>query len=184
VSVYIAVEFDPKTMQRLKQKQLIVKHNSKKGDFVQPETFHVTVLFCKGGNAGYKREDYVKAIDEMGKRYNPKSFQVQLENFGQFENGGDEGNVVWVGLKNSLPLYEIKKQLQETMQSLQVSIEKSQFPGYTPHVTMGYNVIINDNFDCKFEDEEPVTIKSIALWDSFKANDAYVYNKVHELFFN
>lgn len=186
MSVYIAVEFDEKTMKKLALKQLIVKQNSSKGDFVQPETFHVTVLFCQGGTSGYSRNDYMRAMDEMGNRFKPQPFEVTLQNFNQFKND-DSGSVVWVGLKNTFPLYQIKKQLEETMQSLQVKIEKSQHNGYTPHITMGYDVVMNEDFEMNFEDDEPITIKSICLWDSFKSRngnkEAYIYNKVHELKF-
>lgn len=183
MSVYIAVEFDKDTMKKLAQKQLIVKQNSKQGDFVQPETFHITVLFCHGGTSGYSRGDYVEAMNEMGRRYNPKQFDVKLQNFNQFKRD-EGGSVVWVGVRDSFPLYQIKKQLEETMQSLQISVEKSQFKGYTPHITMSYDTILNEDFNTLFEDDEPIKIKSIALWDSFKANETYIYNKVHELFFD
>lgn len=180
MSIYYAIEFDQQTMQKLKQKQLEVKQGSIKGDFVQPETFHITVLFCVGGTSGYSRTEYINALDEYKKRFNPRQFNIQLENYGQFENSKD-GNVVWVGLKNSFPLYEIKKNLEDTIKSLNVHVEKSQFSGYTPHITMAYDATLKDDFDVKFEDSDQITIDSISLWDSFKANGTHIYNKVHEI---
>lgn len=186
MSIYYAVEFDEQTMKKLALKQLEVKQGSEKGDFVQPETFHITILFCVGGDSGYSRKDYIEALDEFGKRYNPKQFDLRLQNYGQFHNGGD-GAVVWAGVRDSLPLYEIHKNLKETLHSMNVKVEKTQHNGYTPHITMGYDVVLKETFNTLFEDDEPITIRSISLWDSFKAgkndNSAHVYNKVHELFF-
>lgn len=186
MSIYYAVEFDEQTMKRLFLKQLEVKQNSIQGDFVQPETFHITVLFCAGDGTGYSRTDYKNALDELGKKYTPKQFQIKLENFGQFKNN-DNGSVVWVGVRDSFPLYELKKNLEQTLHDMNVHIEKTQFKGYTPHITMGYDVILKDNFNTNFIDNEPVTIKSIVLWDSFKSGkngkESYVYNKIHELYF-
>lgn len=181
MSIYYAIEFDENTMKRLRLKQLEVKQFSEKGDFVQPETFHITMLFCAGGVSGYSRKDYISALDEFKKRYDPKQFDLKLQNYGQFDNGG-EGKVIWVGVKDSLPLYEINKNLKETLHSLNVKVEKTNHKGYTPHITMGYNVVLKEEFNTLFEDEEPITIKSISLWDSFKANEAHIYNKVHEIF--
>lgn len=186
MSIYFAVEFDERTNQRLKEKQFLVKQNSTQGDFVQPETFHITVLFCVGGYTGYSRSDYIKALDEYGKRFKDKlkPFDLKLQNFGQFPGRNDNGNVVWVGARDSFPLYELKNDLAETIQSLQVKIEPSQHNGYTPHITMAYDCVLKDDFNTLFEDDEPVTIKSVVLWDSFKVNgETHVYNKVHELFF-
>lgn len=185
MSIYYAVEFDERTIQRLKEKQLLLKQNSKQGNFVQPETFHITVMFCVGGYTGYSRSDYIKALDEFGKRYKHKyrPFNLRLQNFGQFPGEqSDEGNIVWVGVRDSFPLYQIKKDLEETIKSMQIKMEPPQFKGYTPHITMAYNCILNDGFNTLFEEDEPVPIRSICLWDSFKANDTYIYNKVYELF--
>lgn len=189
MSIYFAVEFDERTNQRLREKQLLVKQNSIQGDFVQPETFHITTLFCVGGNSGYSRSDYVKALDEFGRRYKDKlkPFDLKLQNFSQFPGRDSDGNVVWVGVRDSFPLYELKKDLEETIESLQVKIEKTQFKAYTPHITMAYDCILKEEFNTLFEEDEPVTIKSLCLWDSFKSKnydkEAHVYNKVHELFF-
>lgn len=186
MSIYYAIEFDEQTKKKLSLKQLEVKQGSTQGDFVQPETFHITVLFCAGGNSGYSREEYINALDEFSKRYNPKPFNVRLQNFGKFQNDG-EGAVVWVGVRDSLPLYEIQKNLKETLHSMNVKVEKTQFSGYTPHITMGYDVVLSETFTELFEDEEPITIKSICLWDGFKSRnqdkEAHVYNKIHEVFF-
>lgn len=188
MSIYFAVEFDEKTNQRLKEKQFLIKQNSIQGDFVQPETFHITLTFCVGGDGGYSRGDYINALDEFGKRFKEKHkpFDLKLQNFCKFPGRNDNGDVVWVGVRDSFPLYEIKNDLEETIQSLQVKIEKSQHNGYTPHITMAYDCILKDGFSTLFEEDEPVTIKSIVLWDSFKAgkngNESHVYNKVHELF--
>jgi 2'-5' RNA ligase len=185
LSIYFAVELEKKTIDKLKEKQLYLKQNSVSGDFSQPETFHITVLFCAGGNSGYQRDDYKKALDEMGRRFNPKPFDMKLQNFGKFPSrDGSAGDTFWVGVRDSFPLYELKKNLEETIQSMQVKIENAQFKGYTPHITMGYNVILKDSFnDLKFDDNDSFTVKSLCLWDGFKANEAHVYNKVHELFF-
>lgn len=184
MSIYFAVEFDNKTIQKLKQKQLIIKQNCKQGDFVQPETFHITILFGVGGDSHNARSDYIKVLDEFGRRFKNKykPFNIKLQNFGQFPNGGEEGNVVWIGVRDSFPLYQIKKDLEKVIEDMGVKKEKSQFPNYIPHITMAYNCILNEGFQTQFEDDEPITIKSICLWDSFKTNDTYIYNKVHELF--
>lgn len=188
MSIYFAVEFDAKTNKRLIEKQNLLKQNCVQGNFVQPETFHITVTFCVGGYTGYSRTDYIKALDEFGKRFKGKiqPFDLKLQNFGKFPGRNDNGDVVWVGVRDSFPLYEIKKGLEETIQSMQVKMEKPQFHGYTPHITMAYDCILKDGFSTLFEEDEPVTIKSVCLWDSFKAgkngSEAHVYNKVHELF--
>lgn len=186
MSIYFAVEFDERTNQRLKEKQFILKQNSIQGDFVQPETFHITVLFCVGGYGGYSRSDYMKALDEFGKRYKEKlkPFDLKLQNFGNFPGKGDAtGDVVWVGVRDSFPLYEVKKDLEETIGSMQLKMEPNQHGGYTPHITMAYDCLLKEGFNVLFDEDEPVTIKSLCLWDSFKVKETHVYNKVHEIFF-
>lgn len=179
MGMYYAIEFEKSVINKLSQYQTYLKQNSESGDFSDKESFHITVLFV--GDDVKSRKPYIEALDKLKEQFKPQHFEVQLQNFNFFDNGN--GKIAWVGVKNSLPLYEVKKNLEATLTSMGFEPPKSQHDGYTPHITMGYNVITKDSLNTKFEDDTPVTIKSVCLWDSFKANDTYITNKLYEVFF-
>lgn len=180
MSIYYAIEFDRATCNRLAQRQLELKHNSKSGDWSDKESFHITVQYV--GKDIIDRKSYMEAMEKLISKFNPRPFELTFQNFGFFGEQ-NEGRVAWIGLKNSLPLYQLKTDLVKVLKENNLEYD-TKFPNYNPHITMGYDVEVNQGFNTKFEDNFPVTIKSLCLWDSFKANDTYITNKIYEVFFN
>lgn len=180
MGLYYAIEFENDIKNKLYQKQVEIKQNSTSGDFSDKEGFHITVTYI--GKDINNRKQYMDALDLYKEKYNPEPFELKLQNINSFNNGG-EGEIVWIGVKDSLPLYEIKHNLTSLLHEINAPIEKDKHGGYTPHITMGYNVVLKEDFKRKFEDTTPIKVKSICLWDSFKANDTYITNKIYEVNF-
>lgn len=174
-SLYIAVEFNDEDKAKLAEKQLYLKQNSKKGDFEDPTKFHITVKFLS--NNDIDNELAIKALQLFKERYKVNKFNITAKDFYQFDH-----NVSWIGVNNSLPLYEIKYQLDDCLKEVGFPLKKDKFKQYTPHITMGYNVIHNDDFNSKF-DGINICIDNISLWNGFKANDKYIHNFIYRVDF-
>lgn len=183
MSIYYAIEFDSETKNYIYQYQTILKQNSVSGDFSDKESFHITVLYV--GNDIKDRKSYMEVLDKLKEKFNPKPFEIYLQNFNFFDNNGDsEGKIAWIGVKNSFPLYQLKYNIESIIKEMDLYVEPNRFNGYIPHITMGYNVVMSNTLNTVFVDDKPIKIKSICLWDSFKANDTYITNKIYEVFFD
>lgn len=173
-SLYIAVEFDNETKKKLEKKQLILKQNSKNGDFEDSSKFHITIRFLS------KNEEHsdlaIEGLKLFKQKYPYSKFKVNAANFYRFEQG-----VSWIGVHNSFPLYKIKYQLEECLKEVGFPLKKDTYNGYTPHITMGYNVDELENWNKEFEPIE-IEIDNINLWNGFKvydSNDNKEKNYVH-----
>ena len=85
---------------------------------------------------------------------------------------------MWIGVDNSWLLYDIRYKLREIYTEVGYTPAPDKFKGYTPHITMAYNIDMKPNIEMK-----PVTIPltNISLWNSFKVNDAYVDNVLYSI---
>lgn len=180
MGMYFAIEFEKEVINKLNQRQVVLKQNSESGDWSDKESFHITVLYA--GKDIIDRKQYMEALDQLKEKFKPQPFELKMQNYGFFPGQG-EGKVAWVGVKNSLPLYQLKYDLETTLKEMNVVVEPSRFNGYTPHITMGYDVVVNEGFNSQFEDDTIITVKSLCLWDSYKANDTYITNKIYEIKF-
>ncbi|MFW6007919.1 MAG: RNA 2',3'-cyclic phosphodiesterase [archaeon] len=170
-SLYIAVEIDNETKKELEKKQLILKQNSEDGDFEDSTKFHITVRFL----ADNEKDSHlaIEGLKLFEERYKSKRFTVEAKNFYNFEQG-----VSWVGVHNSMPLYKIKYQIEECLKEVGFPLKEDTHDGYTPHITMGYNVKENNNWNKEFKAISFI-VDNISLWNGFKANDTYIHNKLY-----
>lgn len=179
MGMYFAIEFEKPIINKLNQRQVLLKQNSVSGDWSDKETFHITVLYA--GKDIVDRKQYMDALDKLKEKFTPQPFDLKMQNYGFFGEG--DKRVAWVGVKDSLPLYQLKYDLESILKENNAPVEKSRFNGYTPHITMGYDVEVNEGFNTQFEDDTTMTVQSLCLWDSYKANDTYITNKIYEVKF-
>ena len=144
------------------------------GDWEEPSAFHITIDFL-----GEDETDYDKAEEAMHifhQRYNKYDY-IGKSLYGNLVNTF-EGGVLWIGVDNSWLLYDIRYKLREIYTEVGYTPAPDKFKGYTPHITMAYNIDMKPSIEMK-----PVTIPltNISLWNSFKVNDAYVDNVLYSI---
>jgi len=171
MSLYIMVDFNNETKQKLYEKQLILKQNCS-GKFENFSAFHITVSFLS--EEIKMQNEALKAMQSLDKlKY--KKFQIFAKDFKNFEGG-----IYWVGVHNCLELYKIKYDIEKFLKQENFNISPSKFTGYTPHITMGYNVEELKEFNKTFK-EIPIIIDNICLWHSRKVNDEYIQECLYRI---
>lgn len=173
-SLYIAFDLSVQDRNKLIPLQTYLKQNST-GDLVDPTTFHITCRFLS------ENQDNVNlAMDAMKlfkDRYLVDKIQLEAKDFCKFEQG-----VMWIGVNNSYPLYEIKNKIEKCLLEVGFPLKKDKYGGYTPHITMGYDVEEFSTLNRQFIGVD-LTIDNLSLWAGFKANGVHIKNCTYKIDF-
>lgn len=174
MSLYLAVELQPETQQQLYGKLLYLKRNCLCGDWEDPTRFHITVKFISDDDQ--RHEPVIDVLKHWEQKFQPKKFEVFAKDFCRFPQG-----VEWIGVNNSLPLYTAKKQIEDCAAELGNMFKKDDHDGYTPHITMGFNVEEGPNLVKEFEGI-PVLVDNITLWGyAPKVNGVHIANTLYRV---
>jgi 2'-5' RNA ligase len=176
MSLYLAIELNDQTKSQLAIYQTVLKQNSVSGEFDDPTRFHITVRFlsedCVEPNLA------IQALKLYETLYKPKKFEISAQNFGTFD--GDDP-ATWIGVNNCLPLYQLKHDVDDCLETVGYPMPKDKFPNYVPHITMGFGLQIKPEFNLKFEPGISIVIDNVSLWNGFKANDTYIANYLYKV---
>lgn len=175
MSLWLAVELNDDIKKKLAKEQVLLKQNCKKGDFEDPTRFHITVKYLSDEIINH--ECVIKAMQKYKDDFKPCRFKITARDFYKFEQG-----VMWVGVHQSLPLYIMKKNIEKCLNEVGYNLPKDKHKQYTPHITMGYNVQELNSLNNKFNGIE-IDVDNLSLWNSFKANDVYIHNKMYSINF-
>lgn len=174
MSLYLAVEIDDESKKLLNEKQVYLKQNAI-GNFEDPTRFHITVRYLSKDEVNNK--EAIEGLKLFDKLYHPSKFEIIAKDFHRFDKG-----VEWIGVDNSLPLYEIKYQIEDCLLKSNFPLKEDKFKGYTPHITMGYDVEELSTLNNKFEGI-PIIINNISLWNGFKANGEHIHSFIYRVNF-
>lgn len=171
MSLFLVVELDNDTKQKIYVEQMKAKRKVD-GKWEDQTRFHISIKDLKDSNF----KDIEKAMSLFKHIYNPVKEDAIVKNIFRFEQG-----VSWAGIDNNFPLYKIKYQFEDCCKKLNINLPKDSFDGYTPHITIGYNVgeykmIETNAIDFK--------IDNICLWNGFKVNSEYIHNFLYKINFN
>ena len=167
--LFIAVNFEREIKNILYNAVCELRADSEKGNFTKPENLHLTLVFI-GETPSAKISPIKKAIDKCF----VKPIKIEFDRTGKFRRDG--GDIYWVGIKKNPLLSDLHYQLSEQLKSLGFKIDNREF---TPHITLGRQVVTNRNFRCDFSDVS-VYIKSVNLMKSERINGRLIYSSVYE----
>ncbi len=127
---FIAIELSEEIKEKLSALQGELRKSNADVRWVNIDGVHLTLKFL-----GYVREDKIntiaKAISEVCKGLPP--FSMGLKGVGAFPNLR-QPRVVWVGVKDSIPLISLQREIEERMFALGFQKEERRF---SPHLTIG-----------------------------------------------
>lgn len=175
--VFIAIEFDDSIKKYLSEKQQEVMQSCIKGNFTHPGNFHLTLRFI-GEVAPPALTKLKKAVDATSAGL--QSFELILDELGQFPRGSRK--ILWIGLKPS-------RELQRLYKALEVSLEEQGYPeegrGYNPHITLGREVLVEDDPTVQHIHIRPekIHVKGISLMESTRVEGKLVYRPIHRVLF-
>lgn len=167
--LFIALVFDNETVERLSVLRDALHDQSERGFFVSRENLHLTLDFL-GECSAEERDNAIKAIDSISF----SSFPVLLDRIGTFSR--DEGNIWWVGVKESMTLMKMQKELHSALVDYGLHVENRK---YRPHITLGRRVITSARpgvLNIPIE----TTAEKIVLMLSERGEHGMIYTSLYE----
>lgn len=179
IRAFIGIEFDSGCKKNIYELQQRLKKYTVKGRWKSSDNFHLTLKFLDEIN-----EKQQKQIDEamLGICAGQNPFRLEITRLGAF-SGRESIRVVWLGLSENL------HQLQPLAVKIENSMAKLGFPPekrpYSPHITIGQDII----FECPFDQMKssiepikfgPIDVNKVVLFKSEQIQNKRVYSKVSE----
>lgn len=139
--IFIAFKFDENLKTRIALIQNKVRNLSKKGRWTQRDNFHLTIKFL----GDTKLDNYKMIEKELSKALSSvNAVKLSLDDLGTFTRT-KEIRVLWLGLKGDTKYLEkINFSVEEKMHKLGFKKENRVFK---PHITLGRNIILNEEFE-------------------------------------
>jgi 2'-5' RNA ligase len=179
IRVFFAIEFEEDFKKYLWDIQQIIKQNSLKGNFTRQDNFHLTLKFI-GEVEPAEIENLKKAIDVV--TVNRVSFSLVTSELGQFPRRNKK--IIWLGLEESTALQQLHSDLENFLEKQGYEKEKRS---YTPHITLGREVVLNCDFQelqrvVKIETQE-IPVQKVSLMESTRVEGKLTYISVYSRHF-
>ena len=158
--VFFAVTFDNETKEKLKLVKEAVLSESEKGKFSNYKNYHITIEFI-----GEVDDEKVDILKNILTRLENIPLYIKFNRLGSFKRKNKE--IVWIGIEKNEKLNKIHNQLIKMLEDIKFSVDKRPF---TPHLTIGRQVVINKKVEEITFSEIIVPVKSIALMESKRIN--------------
>jgi len=164
--LFVAINFNNETKDKLIALQNALRTRSKRGNFTLSENLHITLSFLGDSDLG-QATAAKKVIDSL--HFDP--FAISIENLGCFKR--DRGDLWWAGVNGNKPLLDLQRRLADGLANVGFEPEKRK---YSPHVTLVRQVIT----DAVPWPIEPFgeTIDKINLMKSERINGKSTYTSI------
>lgn len=135
--------------------------------------FHLTLKYI--GEINEKQIEELKyALDETLE--NEKSFKIKIGNIGSFVKG--EKEIIWAGLtEGTAKLRNLQKVVVKAIIDANIPIKKEK---YTPHITLGREVVFLDGVHHLPLINEIEEIKKVTMFRSHRINNELTYTPIFE----
>lgn len=169
--VFIAIEFQDKIKDYLKEIQDLTKAKSEKGNFTIKDNFHLTLKFI--GEVDLTLIEKIKeAIDKAVIGHN--NFKLYFNKIGKFPRGSK--SILWVGLKIEKELYLLYDKIENELEKINIKKEERKF---TPHITIGREVVLKEDFNNLLKEIElkklAILVDKVSLMESTRVNGELKY---------
>lgn len=170
--LFFALTFDTPQKQAISQYRDVVADNAIKGNFSREVNFHITLAFI-----GHCHHAQLPALSEALFSLKQTPNHITVEHFGSFKRKGSE--MVWLSVVKEPELLALHKQLFTLLTRSGFELEKRK---YTPHITVGRNVVMQNPLSELMISPFDIPIRSIALMESKTVGGLLVYEALEEIF--
>lgn len=173
--LFISINIEGELAEMFHKKVEELKRHSIRGRFPEPENMHLTVVFIG-------QTENVEAVKQAMDQLSAKPFELKFKKIGKFSRGGRE--TYFVGLRRNSMLRSINWQLSESLRSAGFEIDKRE---YTPHLTLGRNVVFEMDFDLEefskgiAEMKARMKVDRLSLMKSERAEGKQKYTEIYHL---
>lgn len=171
--LFIAVNFPNYIKDSLMNTINQLKDNCTSGNFTKYDNLHLTIAFL--GEIPPSKISKIKAdMDNVSF----SQFELILSGIGRFKRTG--GDIYWYGIDRCVSLNNMHEQLCNNLRSSGFEIEDRKF---SPHLTLGRQVVPNNNFNINaFSKSTPIlktTVSSFSLMKSERINGKLTYTELY-----
>ena len=165
--LFIAINFNNDTCSRLLALRDKLREHSRYGNFSHRENLHLTLAFL--GECNAKQHTDVKSVFDAI-TFDP--FKIIIDHAGRFKRGG--GDIWWAGVRDNPALTKLQGKLSERLRLIGFMLEDRK---YSPHITLGREVITDYAFD-KIEPFGEI-VNTVDLMKSERIGGKLVYTKLY-----
>ncbi|HOQ06640.1 MAG TPA: RNA 2',3'-cyclic phosphodiesterase [Clostridiales bacterium] len=179
IRTFIGIDFSDECKRYISDLQQRLKKYAVRGRWKYTGNFHLTLKFLDEINAEQKKQIDRSMADICGV-FRP--FSLEISKAGIFK-GNDRIRVLWLGVGGDLDaLHQLAGGIDSSMSELGFPPEKRR---YTPHITIGQDII----FECPFENIAesigeisygPIEVRKIYLFKSEQIQNRRVYTVISE----
>jgi len=165
MKLFIAINFDEKTLNNIYKEVNALKNLSLKGRFVRKEHIHLTIEFL-----GDVLDEKVKEIQKMIFNTHFDPFEIVISSLGVFHN--KHGDIYWLGVKENEDLSKLYNDIHYRLKQMNLKLQERN---YTPHITLGRNVVLKDRLEKIDFTDFSYMVKQISLFKSFNDENELIH---------
>jgi RNA 2',3'-cyclic 3'-phosphodiesterase len=170
--LFIAIGFPPEIVSHLESIQTELKGHAKSGNFVESSNLHLTVLFL-----GEMEATRLNMVKDAMRRITVPSFSILLQDISSFKT--QEGRLYYLNVKKNDQLETIVHELKESLNKSGFGLEDKE---YKPHITLGREVILEEDYDLVSYSQSivhrRVDVEKVSLMRSDRVDHQVVYKEV------
>jgi len=173
--LFISMNIENKLRETLLEKIEVLRVNSRKGRFPLQENLHITLVFIG------ETED-VEGVKQAMDGVSAQIFLMEFGHLGKFKRR--EGDIYFIGLKRNRILHSVYAQLSKALAEKGFKMEER---GFTPHLTLGRNVLLKEGFDIQeyskgIEDIGlKMKVEKISLMKSERIEGRLTYTEIYSV---
>jgi 2'-5' RNA ligase len=130
--LFVAINFNDDTRSRLLSLRDELRSKSQSGNFSLPENLHLTLAFI--GEVSPKKIDKIKAVLDT---VDFAPFEATIERLGTFSRG----TLWWAGLREVKSLMNLQHEIEHKLALCGFEMDGRK---YSPHITLGREVVTNE----------------------------------------
>lgn len=169
--LFIALNFDDTTKERMAAIQNRLRQIAVHGNFSRWDNLHMTLVFL-GEVAPSRTMDVKEAMD--GVEMQP--LKLTFENAGRFHR--ERGDIWWIGTARNAALLRIQQELTNRLQNAGFRLDCKKF---MPHMTIAREVVLRGTPDTDFFYPEPFTaqVGRMSLMQSERIQGVLTYTELY-----
>ena len=180
--VFIAIDLDKITKEKLNKAQNILRDCSLNIKWVSQDQFHITLKFL-GDITVDKIEEVKKALEDVQSKISP--FNITINGLGAFPNK-EYPKIIWAGLsENSEKVTSLHQIIEEKLTNLGFEEERHS---YKPHITLGrirdqeknYELISDKIREFPFRISHQQIVNKITVLKSELTSQGPIYSTIAE----
>jgi 2'-5' RNA ligase len=173
--LFISINIEGELAEMFRKKVEELKRHSIQGRFPEPGNMHLTVVFLG-------ETENIEAVKQAMDNMKARPFELKFRRIGKFTRQGRE--TYFVSLRSNSMLKSINWQLSESLRSVGFELDKRE---YTPHLTLGRNLVFDMDFDLEefskgvAEMKARMKVMKISLMKSERVEGRQEYTEIHHV---